>query len=105
MGSARVTAQVEGTLFAEDRNSRVTLTFSSSDEALKDVARIEIKDAKNAELFEIFDYGNGRFAIGFKNGQPVRSAKPITLTLNIFLEGNTTAKPNATGKLKISIVP
>lgn len=105
MGSARVTAQVKGTLFAEDRNSRVTLTFSSSDEALKDVARIEIKDAKNAELFEIFDYGNGRFGIGFKSGKPVRSAKPITLTLNIFLEGNTTAKPNATGKLKISIVP
>lgn len=105
MGSAKVTAQVKGTLFAEDRSSRVTLTFSSSDEALKDVARIEIKDAKNADIFEIFDYGNGRFAIGFKNGQPVRSAKPITLSLNIFLEGNTTAKPNATGKLKISIVP
>ena len=105
MGSAKVTAQVEGTLFAKDKNSRVTLTFSSADTTLNDVARIEIKDAKYADIFEIFDYGNGQFAIGFKNGKTIQSAKPINLVLNIFIEGNTGTKPNATGKLKLSIAP
>lgn len=105
MGSAKLTAETEGSLFTQDKNSRVSLSFTSADETLNSVAKVEFKDAKQAELFEIFDYGNGEFAIGFKNGKSVQSTKPITVTLNVYLDGNTSAKPNATVKLKLSITP
>lgn len=105
MGSAKVIAETESTLFAKDKNSRLTLHFTGADAGLNSVAKVEIKDAKLAEIFEIFDYGNGEFAIGFKNGKTITSAKPITLSLDVFLEGNTTAKPNAAVKLKLSIAP
>ena len=105
MGSAKLTVETEGTLFSQDRHSRMNLTFSSADAALNQVARIELKDAKQAEIFEIFDYGNGQFAIGFKDGKTLTSAKPITVTLNVYLAGNTGTKPNAAVKLKLSITP
>ena len=104
MGAAKVTAETDGTLFSQDKHSRINVSFTSTDAALNDVARIEIKDAKYRDLFEIYDYGNGQFAIGFKDGKVVESTKPITLNLNVFVDGNTGTKPNATVKLKFSIV-
>ena len=105
MGSAKLSIGTDGTLFSQDKHSRVNLAFVTPDSTLNGVARVEIKDARQAETFEILDYGNGDFAIGFRDGRTVQSAKPITLTLNIYLKGNTSAKPNASFKLKLSIVP
>ena len=107
MGSAKLTAETEGTLFSKDKHSRMNLRFTRADAALNGVARVEIKDAKQANMFDLIDYGNGAWAIGFKDGKVDKSlvGKTVTVALNVFIEGNTSAKPNATLKLKLSIAP
>lgn len=138
MGTAKLTLETdENTLYAADSNSRVEFTLSAADAALNDVTRVEIKDAKFQDLFEIFDYGDNRFALGFKDTQVDSSLysgksttfgtkalngtqgviqKPgsstsssvstgsRTVTLNVFLEGNTGSKANATVKLKLDVL-
>lgn len=104
MGSAKLTAVTEGTLFANDKHSRINLRFTAADAALNRVARVEIQDTGYSELFEVFRYSNGGFAIGFKDGKTVGSAKPITLPLSVYLEGNGTGSANATVKLKITVI-
>lgn len=104
MGSAKLTAQAEGTLFSQDKNSRMNLRFTSTDAALNGVARVEIKDAKYTDVFEVFDYGNGQFAIGFKDGMVPAKLTSVNLSLNVWLEGNETTKANTTLKLKVTIV-
>ena len=106
MGSAQMNAVTEGTLFTRDKNSRVSIRFTPNDAQLNEAVRVEMKDSKYQDIFEIYDYGNGTFAIGFREGAiPDLPAKPIDLKLNVFLEGNTSAKPNTTVSLKLSIVP
>lgn len=107
MGTAKLTLAAEDTvLFAKDKNDRVTFQISAKDAALNEGVRVEIKDAKYRDLFGIFAYGNGEFAIGFKDGKVPESlaSKSVTLNLNIFLDGNETTKANAAAKLKLSIV-
>jgi len=80
--------------------------FEAKDTALNDVSRVEIKDAKYRDKFEVIDYENGRFAIGFRNGKVDTSlvGKTVTLNLNVFLEGNRTTKANTTAKVKLTIL-
>ena len=107
MGAAKLTVKSSGTtLFAKDGNDRALVWFEAKDEALKGVAKVEIKAAKQRNLFEIIDYGNGEFAIGFKDGNVDESliGKSVTVTLNVFVEGNQTAKANTTAKVKLTIV-
>ena len=104
MGTAKLTPQIDGTLFTDDRNSRMNLSFTSVDSTLNTVAKVEIKEAKYADLFEIYKYENGQFGIGFADEEPVLSKKPITLTLNVYLAGNYSAKVNTTVKIKVTVV-
>ena len=107
MGAAKLTMTAsDTTLFAKDKNDRVGLSFSAKDKTLNQVARVEIKDNKYKNVFEIFDYGNGEFAIGFKDGivDSCIQGKTITLNLNVFLEGNETSTANTTMKLKLTVV-
>ena len=107
MGSARLTVQ-EGSvdLFAKDKNDRATFHLIAKDGALNAAERVQIKDAKYQDLFEVYTYGNGEFAIGFKNGKVSRSliGKSVTVTLNAWVEGNQTVKANTKIKLKLNIV-
>lgn len=106
MGSAKLTLNSDSTtLFAKDKHSRIDISFASADSTLNKVARVEIKDAKLKEQFEIFDYGNGRYAIGFKDGKVPAKVTNVNLLLEAWLEGNVTAKSNVSAKVKISIVP
>ena len=53
------------------------------------------------------DYDTGQYAIGF-NGDPVETGaaklKSASIPLNIWHEGNNTAKPDSTVTLKVTIV-
>ena len=106
MGSAKLTVKTDDVfLFANDKNDRVRVWFESADKALNDVAKIEIKDAKYQDIFEVYDYENGTFGIGFKGDVPKNLAgTTVTLNLNVYLTGNTSAKPNATVKVKLTIM-
>lgn len=106
-GSAKLTLTVrEGTLFSLDRHSRKEFTVRAGDGTLNPICRIEIADAGYKDLFEIVDYGNGEYAIGFREGaaSSVPAGKTLTLSLNVFLSGNETAKANTTLKLKLTVV-
>ena len=105
-GSANVTMTATGTtLFAKDKYDRAEVIFTAKDETLNQVTGIAIKDSKYQNLFEIIEYGNGEFAIGFANGIADSSiqGKTITLNLNVFVEGNDAAAVT-TAKLKLTVV-
>lgn len=105
MGSAKLTANTDNTaLFAKDKNSRISISFVSADTALNAVANVQIKDAALKEQFEIFDYGNGQYAIGFKDGKVPPKVTSVNLPLEIWLDGNETSKANASVKIKINLV-
>lgn len=104
MGSAKLTVNTGGTsLFANDRNSRINVSFGSSDSTLNKVARAEL-DPKLADQFELIDYGNVQYAIGFRNGKVPGKLTTANISLNVWLKGNETAKANASVKVKISII-
>lgn len=104
MGSAKLTLNAGSTtLFANNRNSRVNISFTSADGTLNKMARAEL-DPKLQSQFELFDYGNGQYAIGFKEGAVPAKITSANISLNIWVEGNGSAKANASLKVKLSIV-
>ena len=106
MASPKLTVKTSGTtLFGKDKHDRALVWFEAKDAALNGVAHVTIKDTKYQDKFEILDCGNGQFAIVFSNGVPeTLIGKTVTLNLNVFLEGNPTAKANTTAKVKLTIV-
>ena len=107
MGTAKLKLTAKDkALFAKDVHDRAVFHVSSTDLTVNAVSRVEIKDAKYKNLLEIHSYGNNEFAIGFKDGEvgSQLKGKTVTVNLNIFLNGNETAKANAVLKLKVTIV-
>ena len=111
MGSAKLSLKSSGTtLFAKDKYDRALVWFTTTDAALNSVAEVTIKDAKYQNMFEIIDYENGEFAIGYKDGIVhssligKKASTTVTVTLNIVLEGNETGKANTTAKVKLTVV-
>ncbi len=104
MGSAKLTLKADSTtLFANDKHSRVNISFASADSTLNKVAGVEL-DPKLANQFEIIDYKNGQYAIGFRDGAVPAKLTSVNLALNVWLEGNETAKANVSVKVKLNIV-
>ena len=104
MGSAKLTVNADSTtLFANDKHSRVNISFVSADRTLNKVAKVTL-DPKLANQFELFDYGNGQYAIGFKDGIVPAKLTSANISLNVWLEGNETTKANASVKVKLIIV-
>ena len=112
MGTAKLTvASQSATLFAKDRNDRVVFWFDTTDTTLNGIAEVKIKEAANDKLFEIISYGDGIYAIAFKDKKVDSSfltqksaSKAVTVTLNVTLDGNETTKVNAALKLKLTVV-
>ena len=105
-GAARLTVSGKPALYLKDVNSRGEFRITSADLTLNGIAKAEIKDAKNAAMFELYEYGGGRFAIGFKDGVIAPSAaklRSVSIPINIWLDGNETAKPNTTVTVRINI--
>ena len=106
MGSAKLEAKAEeATLFGKDKYDRLDFTLVSRDGTLNGIQSLTVKDAKYQDVFEVYSYGNGQFAIGFRNGTVDSKliGKTVTLTLNAKLEGNETTKVNGAVKLKFTI--
>lgn len=109
MGSAKLTLTADGNiLFANDKNSRVDFTLTAKDASLNEIQEVSIKADRKGydQMLEVIPYGNGEFAIGFKDETVDRSliGKTVTVTLNVKLTGNETAKVNATAKLRLTIL-
>lgn len=109
MGSAKLTLTADGNiLFANDKNSRVDFTLTAKDASLNEIQEVSIKADRKGydQMLEVIPYGNGEFAIGFKDETVDRSliGKTVTVTLNVKLAGNETAKVNATAKLRLTIL-
>jgi hypothetical protein len=107
MGSVKLTMSApDTTLFARDKNDRIVVRFTAADASLNAVKKVEIRDARYRNVFEVLRYGNGEFAIAFKDGKVDKSiqGKTIPLNLNVFMEGNTTTRVNATARVNIQIL-
>ena len=111
MGSAKLTVNAETpNLFVWDRYSRMEFRIAAADSTLNAVSNVRIKEAKYRKLFDIHSYGNDAFALGFAGNEAdsslmgEKAPRNITVTLQIFLEGNAGTKANAEVKLKVNLV-
>lgn len=98
-GSAKLTA-APVVLYANDANSRAELRFAGTDPTLNPIARVELKNAKQADTYTLEDLGGGAFAIRFREGAAKKSG---SVTLNVFCQGNTGKTPNASVTVKIEV--
>ena len=106
-GTAKMKVVGTPKLYQKDAFSRGEFSLTSTDLTLNDIAKVDLKPTKTAGYFELHNYGNGQFAIGFKDNKIDPAAaklKTATVTLNIWHEGNTTEKADSTVSLKITIV-
>ena len=109
-GKSQVTQDVKQvTLLKTDRYSRGVVTLKLGDPTLagiKDVKIVSPKDKAGREHFTLVYLGGGEYAIQY-NGSllpaNVGTLKTQTVKLQVFLEGNTTEKPNATISVKVNI--
>jgi hypothetical protein len=94
-------------------NDRVVVTFTAADAKLNGIEKVEIKSAAQAAMFDLIDNGDGTYSIAFKDGVipasiatqlKKKASYAVTLTLNIYIEGNPTAKANTTASVKLTIV-
>lgn len=98
-GTARFTV-ASVSLYAKDANDMARLTITTTDKTVNTLERVELKDARLKGTYEVLDLGGGQFALCLIPGA---KAKTGTATLNLFCEGNTTAKPSGTVSVKVEI--
>ena len=98
-GTAKFTA-ASVSLYAKDANDMARLTITTTDKTVNTLERAELKDAKLKGTYEVLDLGGGQFALRLLPGAKGKSG---TVTLNVFCEGNTTAKPSGTVSVKVEI--
>ena len=98
-GTARFTV-ASVSLYAKDANDMARLTITTTDKTVNMLERVELKDARLKGTYEVLDLGGGQFALCLIPGA---KAKTGTVTLNLFCEGNTTAKPSGTVSVKVEI--
>jgi hypothetical protein len=106
-GTAKVKASGTPTLYIKDKSSRSVFALANSDETLNAITNVQIKDAKYAAMFELYNYGSGQYAIGFKGDPNETGAAKLTsasITLNVWHDGNETAKPDSTVTVKVTLV-
>ena len=97
-------------MYARDINSRVEFSIASTDASVNDINYVQLVESALKKsyrgIFQVIDYGNGKFAIGFVPGANISkvAGKTISLRLGTYVEGNTSASANATLKLSITVV-
>lgn len=87
-------------LYVNDIHDQALLRFTTKDQTLNAVERVELKDAKLAKTYEVVDLGSGQFALELIPGAVAKSG---TVALNVFLKGSTGTKPTATVSVKVKI--
>lgn len=102
MGSSKLTQSTKAvSLLKKDCYDNAEVRFTTLDTTLSGIAKVQL-DAKSAALLELHDLGNGRYAIGYRDSRIQTLGKGVTAKLELFLEGNHTAKPNATFTVKVT---
>ncbi len=108
-GKFKITQSVKAvTLLRTDRYSRGVVTLKLTDPALKgikDVKLLSPKDKNGREYFALLDLGGGEYAIRYNESllpANIKSLKAQTVKLQVFLEGNETAKANGTLSVKVN---
>lgn len=101
-GTAKVAVSGTPVLYKADRFSRGTFRLTTADKALNPIVKAEIKDAKYQGIFEVYSYGSGEFAIGFKGNKVPDGKLPTSVVLNVYVDGNP-AKSVASVALKLQV--
>ncbi|MGM9585238.1 MAG: Ig-like domain-containing protein [Faecousia sp.] len=101
-GTAKVAVSGTPVLYKADRFSRDTFRLTAADKTLNSIVKAAIKDAKYQGIFEVYSYGNGEFAIGFKGNKVPNGKLPSSVVLNVYADGNL-AKSVASVTLKVQI--
>ena len=83
-------------LYAKDANTRAELKFANQEAGLNPISRAEARSGE----YTIENLSHSGFAIRPIPGKVLKSGK---VSLNLFFEGNTTTKPNATVNLSVEI--
>jgi hypothetical protein len=109
-GKCKVTQDVKQvTLLHSDRYSRGVVTLTLDDPMLSGIREVKIvspADKSKRAYFDLVDLGGGKYAIQYNESllpANVRALKAQTVKLQVFLEGNLTAKPNATLSVKVNL--
>ena len=104
-----LTAEKTNKMYAKDINSRITFFVASTDATVNAIRSVEVLDSKLSKayrgIFEVIEYGNGEYAIGFVEGANLKAVegKTISVPVNVFIEGNASDKTNATLTVKITV--
>ena len=105
MGTAKpVLSTKEVQLLKNDRYSYEEFRIETGDETLAGIREVRIVDKTNS--FAIETVGSGKYAIHFAGNEvsaAAMKAKSMSVKLEVYLEGNNTAKANATLSLKVNI--
>lgn len=109
-GSAKIMAQTTGSaLYAADKNSRADFRLIPGDARLNGILGVRIKNQNDRNLFELFDYGNGVYAIGFWHGEVDQSLMfgktSLRIPLEVTLDGNGTPGASVAVTLNVALVP
>jgi len=111
MGSAKLKlyAPTVKKLYAKDINSRVEFSIASTDASVNDIKSVELVESKLSKsyrgIFDLIEYENGEYAIGFAEGANVKkvAGKTITVYLKTIVDGNETTTSNGTLTIKITV--
>lgn len=99
-GEAKVSLSGTPVLYRSDRNSRGDFRLTVKDTGLNPLTRVTFKEAPHQALFTLYEYGGGNYALGFRDNTVQNKTYPTCVVLNLFFDGNTSTKPNATVTLK-----
>ena len=103
-GSIKVAQDVKAiNLYRNDRYSEGVVTLSIADGTVVPIAKVTMKDEAKS-FFEVEDLGGGRYAIGYKDDKIAAKAKNGSVKLEVWLEGNNTAKANASVTVSVKVV-
>lgn len=96
-GANKFTVDKGLTLYRADARSELTLPLSARDTD-QQIRRITVKGRTD---FSVYNRGSG-WVLRYR-GETPDTLKSGSLTLQIFLKGNTTDKPNATATVKLTV--
>ena len=105
MGTAKPVLSTKAVrLLKNDRYSYEEFRIETGDETLAGIREVRIVDKTNS--FAIETIGSGKYAIHFAGNEvsaAAMKAKSMSVKLDVYLEGNNTAKANASLTLKINL--
>ena len=103
-GSNKFTVEKAPTFYKKDPNASMDIHLNAKNIA-QEIENVTIKGNTDFDIHRMNDYGSDRdWVLEYWGGEEdLAKLKTTSLTLQIFLKGNTTAKPNATATVKVTV--